>query len=300
MWHQRVSLLLITLALAGCGVFSGSGDDRSATIEFGGLSRTYTVHLPPGHPTGLVLNLHGGGSSGSGQRRLTNFDAVADADGFVVAYPNGIDRHWADGRWASEEGGRQVDDVGFLVALTDRLRTQYGIAPGHVFATGMSNGGFMSNRLACDRADLFAAVAPVSGTFRSGVACNPSRPVAFLEVHGTADPIVPFDGGNMRGSGGRSDIVSAPGLVERWRSTDGCAHAPAEDTLPDAGDGTVVHRFTSTGCAAGTAVVFYRVDGGGHTWPGGPQYLPKVMIGPTSHAFNASEVIGQFFVAHAR
>jgi polyhydroxybutyrate depolymerase len=253
------------------------------------------VHVPPGHPTGLVLNLHGATSNGSQQERLTNFDAVADADGFVVAYPDGINRSWAAG-----PGKPDVDDVGFLTALADTLRTQYGIDAGHVFAMGMSNGGFMSNRLACDRADLFAAIAPVSGTLRTSVPCNPSRPVAVLEVHGTADPIVPFGGGSMIGRGGSSDVVSAPAMVQQWRTADGCSGEPAEDTLPSGGDGTVVHRFTSATCAAGTAVVFYQVDGGGHTWPDGPQYLPKAMIGPTTRAFSASEAIGQFFAAHAR
>jgi polyhydroxybutyrate depolymerase len=290
-------LLAVTLMLAGCGWRHASADDRSATLEFGGVSRTYAVHVPPGHPTGLVLNLHGATSNGAQQERLTNFDAVADADGFVVAYPDGINRVWAAGPGADGHG---VDDVGFLVALADKLRTQYGIDPGHVFAMGMSNGGFMANRLACDRAEEFAAIAPVSGTLRSNVDCTPSRPVAVLEVHGTADPIVPFGGGKMVGRGGPSDVVAAPAMVQRWRTADGCSGEPVEDTLTGAGDGTVVHRFTSASCAAGTAVVFYQVDGGGHTWPDGPQYLPKAMIGPTTHAFSASDSIGQFFAAHAR
>jgi len=117
---------------------------------------------------------------------------------------------------------------------------------------------------------VFAAIAAVSGTLGTNVGCNPSRPVAVLAAHGTADPIVPFDGGAMRGRGGASDIVSAPAMVDRWRAADGCQGAPAAETLPSAGDGTVVRRVTSTPCAAGTAVVFYQVDDGGHTWPGGP------------------------------
>lgn len=299
---RLLSLTVVAVALAGCGArcASAAPDDPSATFDFGGLSRTYLVHVPPGHPTGLVLNLHGGGSTGGQQERLTNFDAIADADGFVVVYPDGIDNNWADGRGASEPDRRGVDDVGFLAALAGKLQNEYGINPGHVFATGMSNGGFMSNRLGCDRADVFAAVAPVSGTLGVNVACNPSRPVAVLEVHGTADPLVPFDGGRMRGRGGESDVVSAPAMVDRWRSADACQGAPAAETLPSTGDGTVVHRFMSTSCAAGTAVVFYQVDDGGHTWPGGPQYLPKAIIGPTTHAFAASDAIGQFFTTHAR
>jgi polyhydroxybutyrate depolymerase len=299
---RLLPLTLIAVVLAGCGArcASAAPDDQSATFDFGGLSRTFVVHVPPGRPTGLVVNLHGGTSTGSQEETLTNFGGVADANGFVVVYPDGIDRNWADGRGASEPDRRGIDDVGFLAALAGKLTREYGIEPGHVFATGMSNGGFMANRLGCDRADVFAAVAPVSGTLGANVSCNPSRPVAVLEVHGTADPIVPFDGGMMRGRGGTSDIVSAPAMVERWRSADGCRGAPAAETLPNTGDGTVVHRFTSAPCAAGTAIVFYQVDDGGHTWPGGPQYLPKTIIGPTTNAFAASEAIGGFLAAHGR
>jgi polyhydroxybutyrate depolymerase len=300
--RRLLPLLVIAVVLAGCGArcASAAPNDPSASFEFGGLSRTYLIHVPPGHAGGLVLNLHGGGSNGSQQERLTNFDAIGDANGFVVVYPDGIDNNWADGRGASEPDRRGVDDVGFLAALAGKLANEHGIEPGHVFATGMSNGGFMANRLGCDRADVIAAVAPVSGTLGAGVACNPSRPVAVLEVHGTADPLVPFDGGTMRGRGGTSDIVAAPAMVERWRSADGCQGVPAADTLPSTEDGTVVHRFASNSCAAGSAVVFYQVDHGGHTWPGGPQYLPRAIIGPATHAFGASEAIGQFFAAHGR
>ncbi len=294
--------MVAVVGLVGCAppLACAAPDDRQATFDFGGRPRTYTVHVPPGHPTGLVLNLHGGGSTGVGQERLTHFDAVADANGWVVAYPDGVDENWADGRGASEPDRLGIDDVGFLTALADKLRSQYGIDATHVFATGMSNGGFMANRLACDRADVFAAIALVSGTLGTSVPCTPSQPVAVLEVHGTADPIVPFGGGTMRGRGGVSDIVSAPAMVDRWRAADGCAGSPSPETIPGNGDGTVVHRFTSAPCAAGTAVVFYQVDNGGHTWPGGPQYLPKAIIGPTTHAFAASETIGQFFATHAR
>jgi polyhydroxybutyrate depolymerase len=220
---RLLPLTLIAVVLAGCGArcASAAPDDQSATFDFGGLSRTYLVDAPPGRPTGLVVNLHGGTSTGSQEERLTNFDGVADANGFVVVYPDGIDRNWADGRGASEPDRRGVDDVGFLAALAGKLQNEYGIDPGHVFATGMSNGGFMSNRLGCDRADVFAAIAPVSGTLGANVACNPSRPVAVLEVHGTADPIVPFDGGTMRGRGGhqRHRVGSGDGramAIRRW------------------------------------------------------------------------------------
>jgi polyhydroxybutyrate depolymerase len=264
------------------------------------MNRTYTMHLPHGDPVGLVLSLHGGGGTGNGQRGLTDFDAVADAHNLLVVYPDGYDKSWADGRGASPADRHHIDDVGFLAALAAKLQNDYNIAPGHVFVTGMSNGGFMSNRLGCDRADVFSAIAPVAGTLGVGVACKPSRPVSVWEAHGTADPLVPYKGGAVRGRGGLSHSISATAMVDIWRSADGCQGNPTSQVLSNVGDGTVVHRFDSTDCAASTEVVFYQVDNGGHTWPGGKQYLPKAIIGPTTRALDGSEAIAQFFLAHAR
>lgn len=286
---------------ASCVSRAMANPDESGQLAYGGLTRTYTLHAPAGvtHPQALVVNLHGGGSTGRTQATLTHYDAVADANGFVVVYPDGIDKNWADGRGASEPDRRGVDDVGFLTALAAKLVNDFGIPRGHVFATGISNGAFMTNRLACERADAFAAIAPVSGTLGTNITCAPSRPVAVFETHGTADPIVPFDGGTMTGRGGRSTIVSAPTMVDRWRDINGCQSDPLHDRVQGS-DGMTVDRFVSPSCAAGSSVVFMRVDGGGHTWPGGPQYLPKVIIGPTTTAFDESQSSWDFFAAHAR
>ncbi|CPR11982.1 LpqC protein [Mycobacterium bohemicum DSM 44277] len=289
--------------LAGCGarhVSASSARDIAGTFRADGMDRTYRLHVPPGNPVGLVLSLHGGGGTGVGQQGLTDFDAVADAHALLVAYPDGYDKSWADGRGASPADRRHVDDAGFLVALAGRLATDYGVPAGHVFVTGMSNGAFMSNRLACEHADAFAAVAAVAGTLGAGVGCNPSRPVSVLAAHGTADPLVPFNGGEVRGRGGVSHAISARGMVDRWRSVDGCQGDPSVQPLPGAGDGTLVRRFDWASCAASTEVVFYQIDSGGHTWPGGKQYLPKAIIGATARGLDASEVIAQFFLAHAR
>jgi polyhydroxybutyrate depolymerase len=293
----------LAVFVAGCDVrpvSAANARDLPSTFRSGGMDRTYTLHVPPGDPVGLVLSLHGGGGTGIGQQGLSDFDAVADANNLLVVYPDGFDKSWADGRGASPADRHHVDDVGFLVALAGKLQSDYNIGPGHVFVTGMSNGGFMTNKLACDRADVFAAIAPVAGTLGAGIACNPSRPVSVLDAHGTADPLVPFKGGDVRGRGGVTHSISANAMVAKWRSADGCQGDPSAQVLPNVGDGTVVHRFDSTACAASTEVVFYQIDNGGHTWPGGKQYLPRAIIGLTSRALDASEVIAQFFLAHAR
>lgn len=301
----RVGPIAATLiCAAGClvaGATSASASPfRSAQIDFGGIARTYELHVPAGvaHPSALVVNLHAAGATGRDQAALTHYNAVADSHGFAVVHPDGIDFSWADGRGASVPDRQGVDDVGFISALVSQLVAEYGIDPGRVFATGLSAGAFMANRLACDRADLFAAIAPVAGTLGSNVGCSPSRPVSVLAAHGTADPIVPYDGGGMVGRGGASDVVAAPAMVQRWQQIDQCPATPSQDALPTNGDGTATTGMTYSPCAGGTAVEFMRVDGGGHTWPGAPPILPEV--GAASHAFDASEASWQFFNAHGR
>jgi polyhydroxybutyrate depolymerase len=273
------SVVMLLFSCLGGGAIAAAmpGPDVPGELVFGGLPRTYQLHVPAGlqRPAGLVINLHGAGHTGAVQAEVSNFNAVADAQGFVVAYPDGIDLSWADGRGASVPDRQGVDDVGFLSALADRLVHDYGIAPGRVFVTGMSAGAFMAQRLGCQRADRFAAIAPVAGSLGVAYPCAPSRPVSVFEVHGTADPVVPFNGGTMLGRGGYSDIVAPAAMAQRWRDIDRCP-APVEQVAG------AVHRFTAAGCAGGTEVVFVQVDGAGHTW------------------LDSSQAIGDFFATHGR
>jgi polyhydroxybutyrate depolymerase len=225
---------------------------------------------------------------------VTDYNAVADQYGFVVAYPDGIDLSWADGGGASVPDRQGVDDVGFLAALIGRLSADYGIPPGRVFVTGMSAGAFMANRFACDRADLVAAIAPVAGTLGTGVPCAPSRAVSVLAIHGTGDPVVPYNGGGMVGRGGASDIISAPAMAARWAALDGCL-CPLVVEPPAPGE---IHRSVAGGGAGGTEVSLVSIDGGGHTWPAGRFALPEAMVGPTSQAISASQASAQFFAGH--
>ncbi|QLL08515.1 alpha/beta hydrolase family esterase [Mycobacterium vicinigordonae] len=302
-WARLLLLAALLICLVGCNerqVQAARARDQAGMMQYGGLNRTYLVHVPPGPPFGLVLNLHGGGGTGAGQRGLTDFDSVADINGLLVVYPDGYDKSWADGRGAAPADRRRLDDIGFLVALVNKLRKDFNVPEGHIFATGMSNGGFMSNRLACDHAEVFAAIAPISGTLGTGVACNPSRPVSVLYAHGTSDAVVPYNGGDVRGRGGLSHAISANSLLERWRTIDQCPGAPIVWELPNVGDGTVVRRFDSQDCAENTEVVHYQIDKGGHTWPGTKQYLPKSVIGATTRAFDGSQVVAHFFMTHGR
>lgn len=265
-------------------------------LAFGGLQRTYVLHVPPGPPSGLVINLHGAGMNGGQQAALTGFNAVADQYGFVVAYPDGIDAAWADGRGASVPDRQGVDDVGFLSTLIEGLSREYLVPPGRVFVTGMSAGAFMANRLACERADLITASAPVAGTLGVALPCAPSRPVSVLAVHGTADSVVPFNGGPMVGRGGPSEIVSAPALAERWREINRCP-GPLVNDPAATGE---IQQMSATGCADGTEVVLVQINGGGHIWPAARFALPTDVVGPSGFAVDASGASGQFFAAQMR
>ena len=292
---KRLATITAALVVGGMAAPPASAEpiDPPGTLTFGGLQRTYLVHAPAGQPNGLVVNLHGAGMNGQQQAALTDYNTVADRFGFVVAYPDGIDTAWADGRGASLPDRQGVDDVGFLSVLIERLSHDYGVPPGRVFVTGMSAGAFMANRLVCERADLVTAIAPVSGTLGAAMPCSPSRPVSVMAVHGTADPVVPYGGGVMNGRGGPSDIVSAPAMAERWREMDRCP-GPLVNEPPTNAE---VQELTATGCAGNTEVTLVSINGGGHTWPAGRFSLPADVVGPTSFAVNASAASAQFFAA---
>jgi polyhydroxybutyrate depolymerase len=228
--------------------------------------------------------------------RLTHFFDVADREGFAVAAPDGVGHSWNDGRTETASSSRQADDIGFLRALIDRIASQASIDPSRIYVVGMSNGAIMTGRVACDMSDRIAAVAQVAGTASVTVAadCRPGRAVPVLEIHGTADPLVPYGGGTVAEVlGGRGDVVSVDSWAQFWATNDSAA---PDTSVRSIGTDTTVRTWH--GSTAQSDVVFYRVDGAGHTWPSGPQYLPKAIIGATSDSFDASVTIWQFLSSH--
>jgi polyhydroxybutyrate depolymerase len=226
-------------------------------------------------------------------------DELADRAGFLVVYPDGYENSWADGRGTTKAEQSGVDDVAFLHSLIQQLVQKNGVDPQRVYVAGISNGGLMVGRLACELSDEIAAFAVVAATFpeRLTATCRPSHPVPILFIHGTLDPILPAAGGTPKvGAGGI--ILSAEGAVDFWRGLDACGASPIEERLIDpVQDGTQT-LFRRWACAQGSQVLFYQVEGGGHTWPGGWQYLPKILIGRTSRDFSASEVIWTFLAMY--
>ena len=297
---------------------SASAQNYTDSILVKGLQRSYLMHLPASynksHPWPLVIVLHGGGSEAKTMDPLTDFNALADKQGFVIVYPEaykhlitgpGMSQHWNDGRGdpGIKAQAENIDDVAFISALIDHLVQDLNIDEKMVFATGISNGAFMSNRLGCELSEKIAAIAPVAGNIPQKTAStwSPSRATSVLIINGTEDPVVPFNGGDVSFLSLKTGkVISVADTVKFWVSKDGCPAAPETEQLPhlnpNDSTSTIVERYTD--CRDGTEVVLYKVNGGGHTWPGGQQYMSEKLIGQTSRDFNATETIWQFFKLH--
>jgi len=304
MRRARIAVVILVVALA----VPASGASITRTIDVGGLRRTFILHVPPSIPAGravpLVFALHGGGGAGRQMDRFTGFSAQADRHGFLVVYPDAWERNWNDGRGdpnirSQAEG---IDDVGFISALITLLSREYPIDPGRIFATGISNGGFMSQLLAARLSERIAAIAPVAAGMGPAVAASlrPSVPVSVLVMNGTDDPLVPYEGGPVARN--RGQTIATDEIIRKWVAANRCAEGPEVIQLPDTdpADGTRVRKTAYTSCAQQSAVVLYTIEGGGHTWPGGVQYLPRAMVGRVSRDINATDVIWQFFASHPR
>jgi len=294
--------LAVVLGVSALAGFGRSGD-QTLRLEVGGRERTYLLHVPPAArgPRPLVVLLHGRLGDGAGEARLSDFDPIADSVGALVAYPDGFRRSWADGRLGTPADRRGIDDVAFFRALVRDIASREPVDSTRIYVAGMSNGAFMTERLVCDAADLVAAAGVVAGTLSDSLAgrCHPSRPVPVMLMNGTADPLVPYDGGEL--SGGRGHSLGVAETVARWATWNGCAEAPERRTLPDtARDGTTVTEERYGHCRDRAEVVELTITGGGHTWPGGAQYLPARFIGPASRNLDGSRTLWTFFAEHHR
>lgn len=281
---------------------------HALSLRHDGQQRQYLLHLPAGHdparPGPLVLALHGGGGHAAYMADDERYGLLGKADraGFILVVPNGYSRlpggrfaTWNAGACCGDARDRQVDDVGFLRAVVAAVKAQVAVDAARVFAIGMSNGGMMSHRLACEAPDLFRAVASVAGTDAS-LACQPSQPVSVLHIHARDDSHVLFNGGAgpgaFRDTSKVMDFVSVPVTVSRWVQRNQCPSAPKRTAArPGA------YCDTYAGCAGGVRVQLCVTEDGGHSWPG----APSVRRGKpaASAALDANDVIWDFFSASA-
>jgi polyhydroxybutyrate depolymerase len=286
-----------------CPVLGSTADLKSIcrSFEHDGIRRAYRVYRPPGALTATVMVLHGAGGSGAAQERIDggSFARLATSERFLLVLPEGLARLWNDGR--SRNIGSDVDDVGYLIRLLDHLQREHGLANVPAFVAGMSNGGMMALRLACDAADRFRAAAAVVATMVARLAetCQPSRPISIAVMNGTADPLVPYAGGNIGfGQFVFRRVLSTADTIGFWARTNGCPASPSVEARRIEAFTLVTERHTR--CGAGAEVMLVRVENGGHTWPGGVQYLPATSVGPTVHGYDGSAALWAFFQRAAR
>ena len=304
----RIPLFLLLILCGGTALFMANSEaPKRHTVEAAGLTRSYELHVPP-NPVAekampLVIVFHGSGDTGSGMEEFTKFDELADRDGFIVAYPDAIAANWNDGREATciTSQFNNVDDVAFTAAIIKDVSTTHVVDPKRVYATGFSNGGIFVHYLAAKLPGQLAAIASVSGGIAEPFAVNfkPRAPISVFIIHGSKDELVPMDGGDVD-YGGFGRIVSTKKTVEAWTKCNAVDAKPESGVLPDINtkDNCRVSWSRWNSPATHAESLLYTIEGGGHTWPGGSQFLPVNVIGNVDRDFNATEAIWDFFKKH--
>lgn len=282
---KRTYLLLILL-------FSLKAFSQTFSITHNSIVRSYIVHTSPGYSISnqypLVINMHGLTSTAAQQETYSQMDAVADTGNFIVVYPDGVNNAWNAGFGTNPT----VDNVGFISAMIDKVKIDFSINAQKIYACGLSNGGFMSFRLACELHDKIAAIAPVSGLMSDSTRlfCQNSCPVPVMYFHGTADGVVNYNGA--------LGYVSADSTIKIWRAKDGCPVTPVVTNMPDVNpaDGCTATKYVYSPGQNFSEVVFFKITNGGHTWPGG---FPVPSLGNTNLDIKASGEIWKFFRKHS-
>lgn len=299
MKQSTINVLKIFLVSLMTGVLTNAHAAVVDSIVSSGIYRSFRVYIPPAYSVSkavpLVLNFHGLGSNGFEQEAYTEFDQIADTANFIVAYPDGEEvLPGSDGWNCFATVGTGTKDLQFVADLIDTLSLRYSIDPDRIYATGMSNGGFMSYELACFLGHRIAAVASVTGSMTSErkAKCAAAHITPVMEIHGTADPVVGYDGTNY--------LTTVPAfthidtVVRFWAALNKCSATPSVTSLPDinTSDGSTVEHHVYAGSLYGSTVELYKVIGGAHTWPGSPISIGS---GSTNRDFKASAEIWRFF-----
>ncbi|WP_299189102.1 T9SS type A sorting domain-containing protein [uncultured Aquimarina sp.] len=284
-------LIFITSSLLFIVSITGNAQQTiNGSIEHDGLTRDYILYVPAIYssdkPAPLVFNFHGYTSNANDQMFYGDFRSIADTEGFLIVHPMGTVDNSGNTHFNVGWGTSTIDDVGFTEALIDEISSNYTINAGRIYSTGMSNGGFMSYKLACELSERIAAIASVTGTMNKNqpATCNPLHQIPVMEIHGTSDSTVPYDGANW--------IESTPDVVSFWASFNNCNSTPEITNIPDTAptDGSTVEFQVFKDGDNGASVEHYKIINGGHKWPGSAYNSAG-----TNYDINASVLIWDFF-----
>jgi polyhydroxybutyrate depolymerase len=270
-------------------------EGTTARFVSAGIEREYILHVPPTYdpsrPAPLVISMHGAANWPAFQMRASQWNRVADEHGFLVVYPGGQGAMLKTWRLQGRSTPSRMPDVVFISELIDHVSSSYAVDSRAIYANGLSNGGGMTFVLACTLAHRIAAFGVVAAAVTIPMDwCTDTRPAPVIAFHGTADRLTPYDGGT-RWIAPRP-FPCIPDWTARWAANNDCARVPLETRIaPD------VTRRSYRGCANAAEVLFYSIEGGGHTWPGGPP-MPEWLLGKTTQSIDASREMWAFFSRH--
>lgn len=304
------------IAGKGCALFllaasSLAGTLSTNTLVHDSTNRTFLIYEPDApftDPLPLVFSIHGGGGNPTNVMESTTefrWNELADQDRFLVCYPAGVSNAWNDCRADALERDPRSDDIGFFHALIDYCAANYPLDAERVYASGHSNGGMMSQRLAIELSDRIAAIASTAGPIAAVTECHaPANPIAILFAPGTADPVIPFEGGPVGLPGGTNGgtIQSASNTVAFWNTFLGTDPAPVVTNLPNTAffDGSTITRYHYSHGREGSEVLYYEVIGGGHGWPSPTQFSPlrQLIVGKKNRDVVMCDEAWAFFQRH--
>ena len=306
---MKVKLFLFVVLILQMNLLNAPFRTETKVLRIENLERSFEIFIPRNyHPSkdySLVFVLHGGAGTGKKMLKYTRaqFNKLATRENFIVVYPNGIGKSWNDGArdTLAEARKQNIDDVQFFREMINHLEQKYSVNASQIFACGISNGGFMVQRLAYEMPEKIKAIAVVAANLSivQWQKPRPEKPVSVLFINGTADPLVPYNGGHVTVfKQKRGEILSVDNSVKIWKEINNCNIKTKDIDFPDVdkSDACTAHKtcwINSKNSKIKVALV--RTENGGHTWPGTNTYLPKRIIGNTNGDFNACTEIWEFF-----